>query len=1041
MYQRKRARSRLNLSPVQPNLSSQHLLERLSPQSLPLLERLTPQSRSLQDRLSPQSRPLLERFEPPPLQDRLSLGSQNLPIEVPLPQRLAPRTKQSKAKARLRKKSLLERMNVELSSKGSSLSLLSTETDKSLKRRHSRASSPSSSGSRSPSPKRTRLSSFTLRSSSPSVETMSPTPHGWLEVDRSLTPLNDSITPQTPKTPSTDLKQGTPTIPMDLGRSGSLPLPTSPGMSPITVRFLRCPPVAFKPANASELTSRISRDAGTRSKSPLAPPATSLLPSGNEFLEAKPSTWTTSCPLSTALQLMKRERLALEMRESALASLTRNGVSVPPLTGPLLGGLLQRPYVSPFLTVLQNSTPTATILRANSQPKSLHLTPESLCSTSPCGTWSKEASLVSSPTTTLSRDSILPSSCRTEPNLPPNGTPTIGDRISHPVRVEVNPRASVTGLIPPSAVLPQTLTASTAMSASPARRAATGETSVQNRTYQESLGSRPKYLRYNLWNIDTPPTPTIAEWSETALPLPHPPLSETLNPVALQTIVDNPSLFRIVTPINVDRFQELLSDHPNPLFVTSVCAGLREGFWPWADTLKDGYPSSFDGARPTPSDACKAAFIREQRDIEIAKGRFSTVFGRELLPAMYSMPAHAVPKPNSSDLRMVTDHSAGPYSLNSMIDHDKVTGFPLDNMTHLGEMLISYFHHSHGAHDLLVWKSDVAEAHCLMPLHPLWQLKQVNTVDGWRYVDRNCTFGSSSSAAIFISFNSLIAWIAKNKRGIRHLATYADDSSGFDRKDDLVLYEPYATLFPRSQTLLLRLWDELSIPHKPKKQVFGAVIPIIGIDVDPNAMTLTLSREKREDLCDALYSWAIKPVVGAKSRANYQLKHWQRMGGWLNWAFNVFPLLRPCLNNFYPKLSGSHDPSRKIWVNNAIREDFAWAARHIEASNGVHLLQSSDWNISSADLTIYCDACPQGMGFWYPSSRLGFYSPTPLNPHTSAIFYFEALCVLCALSDSAPRLNRRARVVIFTDNLNTVQIFNSLGCLLRLYQLIRFILS
>jgi len=430
------------------------------------------------------------------------------------------------------------------------------------------------------------------------------------------------------------------------------------------------------------------------------------------------------------------------------------------------------------------------------------------------------------------------------------------------------------------------------------------------------LGSRPKYLRYNLWNTDTSPTPTIAEWSESASPLPRPPLSETLNPIALKTIAENPSLFRIVTPINIDRFEKLLSDHPNPPFVDSVCTGLREGFWPWADTLKDGYPSSFDGARPTPSDSRKAAFIREQRDVEIEKDCFSPVFGRDLLPGMYSMPAHAVPKPNSSDLRMVTDHSAGPYSLNSMIDHDKVTGFPLDNMTHMGEMLLSNFHLTHGVHELLVWKSDIAEAHRLMPLHLLWQLKQVNTVDGWRYVDRNATFGSSSSAAIFISFNSLVAWIAKNKWGIRHLATYADDSSGFDRKDDLLLYEPYATRFPRHQTLLLRLWDELSIPHKPKKQVFGAVIPIIGIDVDPNAMTLTLSREKRDDLCDALYCWAIKPANGSK--AHYQLKHWQQMGGWLNWAFNIFPLLRPCLNNLYPKLSGNHNPSRKIWVNNAI---------------------------------------------------------------------------------------------------------------------------
>jgi len=367
------------------------------------------------------------------------------------------------------------------------------------------------------------------------------------------------------------------------------------------------------------------------------------------------------------------------------------------------------------------------------------------------------------------------------------------------------------------------------------------------------------------------------------------------------------------------------------------------------------------------------------------------------------MPTHAVPKPHSSDLRMVTDHSTGVHSLNSMIDHKKVTGFPLDNMTHMGEMLLAYYCQSLGSHDLIVWKSDIAEAHQLMPLHLVWQLKQVNTVDGLRYIDRNCTFGSCSSAAIFICFNSLVAWIAKNKRGIKHLSTYADDSSGFNRKDNFLLYEPYAMSFPRSQTLLLHLWDDLSTPHKLKKQVFGSVIPIIRIDVDPNNMTLTLPREKRVDLCDALYSWAIKPANGTKT--NYQLKYWQQMGGWLNWAFNVFPLLRPCLNNFYPKTSGSHHPMRRIWINNAIRDDFAWAARHIEASSGVHLLRSSHWDISSADITAYCDACPEGMGFWYPSSNLAFYSPTPPNLHLSAIFYFEALCVLCALTDAASRLD------------------------------------
>jgi hypothetical protein len=158
-------------------------------------------------------------------------------------------------------------------------------------------------------------------------------------------------------------------------------------------------------------------------------------------------------------------------------------------------------------------------------------------------------------------------------------------------------------------------------------------------------------------------------------------------------------------------------------------------------------------------------------------------------------------------------------------------------MTHMGEMLLAHYHSSDVPHELLVWKSDIAEAHRLMPVHPLWQLKQVNTVDGWRYVDRNVTFGSSSSSAIFISFNSLVAWIAKNIRGISHLATYIDGSSGFDRKDDLLLYKPYHMSFPCHQTLLLQLWDDLSIPHKRDKQIFGPIIPVISIDVDPNAMT------------------------------------------------------------------------------------------------------------------------------------------------------------------------------------------------------------
>jgi len=47
--------------------------------------------------------------------------------------------------------------------------------------------------------------------------------------------------------------------------------------------------------------------------------------------------------------------------------------------------------------------------------------------------------------------------------------------------------------------------------------------------------------------------------------------------------------------------------------------------------------------------------------------RFSPVFGPDLLPGMYSMPNGVIPKPHSSDLRLVTDHSAGEHALNNFI--------------------------------------------------------------------------------------------------------------------------------------------------------------------------------------------------------------------------------------------------------------------------------------------------------------------------------------------------------------------------------------
>jgi len=81
-------------------------------------------------------------------------------------------------------------------------------------------------------------------------------------------------------------------------------------------------------------------------------------------------------------------------------------------------------------------------------------------------------------------------------------------------------------------------------------------------------------------------------------------------------------------------FEKLLIDHPNQPFVHLVCTGLCEGFWPWADTLREGFPATHDKSQPMPSNPSQADFIQKQCALEQKQGRFSRFFGQDLLPVL-----------------------------------------------------------------------------------------------------------------------------------------------------------------------------------------------------------------------------------------------------------------------------------------------------------------------------------------------------------------------------------------------------------------------
>jgi len=129
--------------------------------------------------------------------------------------------------------------------------------------------------------------------------------------------------------------------------------------------------------------------------------------------------------------------------------------------------------------------------------------------------------------------------------------------------------------------------------------------------------------------------------------------------------------------------------------------------------------------------------MRDQRDEEIKLGRYSVAFDM-LLPGMTSILLWVVPKPHLDKFRLVVDHSAGDFSPNSYIPSDEAS-IHLDMLHALGKALIRV-KQRHGDARLVLFKMDVSQAYCCLPMHPLWQLHQIVTIDGFHHIDNNNNF-------------------------------------------------------------------------------------------------------------------------------------------------------------------------------------------------------------------------------------------------------------------------------------------------------------
>ncbi|TFK38309.1 hypothetical protein BDQ12DRAFT_606353 [Crucibulum laeve] len=275
----------------------------------------------------------------------------------------------------------------------------------------------------------------------------------------------------------------------------------------------------------------------------------------------------------------------------------------------------------------------------------------------------------------------------------------------------------------------------------------------------------------------------------------------------------------------------------------------------------------------------------------------------------------------------------------------------------------------------------------------------------------------------------LVLWIATFVYQLEDIFGYIDDAFSWDLEGHTLLYEPYNKTMPAKQAHLLQLWDTLGIPHEESKQMWGSMLTIIGFEVDPNAMTISMPLQACTNLINKLHEFA-------HPNQWYPLHEFNQLAGWMNWALNAYPLLCSGLSTLYNKMSGKSQSHQPVHISTALCRELLWFAEHIKHSNGICILSSLKWSADNADFVAYSDACPSSMGFWIPSLSLGFQCQT--DRPSSAIFYLEALTLLSGphwiVTNICPQCS--TQIVLYTDNSNTVSMFNTLHAQPSLYPIL-----
>ena len=302
------------------------------------------------------------------------------------------------------------------------------------------------------------------------------------------------------------------------------------------------------------------------------------------------------------------------------------------------------------------------------------------------------------------------------------------------------------------------------------------------------------------------------------------------------------NLFAIITPIDVERFESLLKDHPNQPFVRSVVRMLREGAWPWAQLPAPDYPIINDQSQDNAEIVCDpqcSHFFQAECAKEFDARRFSNPFPK-LLPGMSCMPVYVIN--HKGKMRLVTDQTctrAPLLGMNNLVAKDE-RAVPLSNLQQFGYHLRALCARATDRR-VLVYKCDVKGAYRLIPMHPYWQMLQATKLPDGRYtINRNNVFGGGASGRCRWSLMCLVLWIARCHFACANLCNYVDDVFSADYDTEFLMHPQYHELMPAGQIRFLHCLNVLRIPYDRPKQLWDYTLNVIGFEVNADHLLITM---------------------------------------------------------------------------------------------------------------------------------------------------------------------------------------------------------